>query len=145
MSDLWDKLKTELDKAGKVAQEALDEGKLRIELFRVKQAADKSAQAFGYAVYRARKEGREPDQQIVAQRIKNRFRVGIREELGRPLGSEHHRHEDKREQHLHGSERRAFQTRRCRAEARPLRRVKFRQYGKTDLGLQRCAGYSAGC
>jgi hypothetical protein len=61
MADFWDKVKSELDKAGKVAQGALDEGKLRIELFRVRQAADKNAESLGYAVYRARKEGREPD------------------------------------------------------------------------------------
>ena len=63
MAEFWDKLKTELDKAGKVAQEALDEGKLRIELFRVRQAADKNAQALGYAVYRARKAGSEPERE----------------------------------------------------------------------------------
>jgi hypothetical protein len=63
MADIWDKLKGELDKAGKVAQEAIDEGKLRIELFRVRQAADKNAQLLGYAVYRASKDGREPDKE----------------------------------------------------------------------------------
>jgi len=62
MSELWEKVKGELDKAGKVAQGAFDEGKMRIELFRLRQAADKSAESLGYAVYRARKEGREPDQ-----------------------------------------------------------------------------------
>lgn len=61
MAEFWDKLKSELDKAGKVAQEAIDEGKLRIELFRLRQAADKSAQALGYAVYKARKDGHDPD------------------------------------------------------------------------------------
>jgi hypothetical protein len=66
MSEFWDKLKNEIDKAGKVAQGALDEGKLRIELFRVRQAADKVAESLGYAVYRARKDGREPDQEAYA-------------------------------------------------------------------------------
>jgi hypothetical protein len=70
MSELWDKLKTELDKAGKAAQDVLDEGKLRIELFRVRQAADKSAESLGYAVYRARKEGGEPDAEAIAPIIK---------------------------------------------------------------------------
>ena len=69
MSELWDKLKTELDKAGKVAQGALDEGKLRIELVRIRQAADKNAESLGYAVYRARKEGREPDQETYSSLI----------------------------------------------------------------------------
>jgi hypothetical protein len=58
---LWDKLKTELDRAGKVAQGALDEGKIRLEAFRVRQLADKAAQALGYAVYRARQAGLEVD------------------------------------------------------------------------------------
>ena len=60
---LWDKLKTELDRAGKAAQTALDEGRVRLEAFRSRQLADKAAQALGYAVYRARKEGAEVDQE----------------------------------------------------------------------------------
>lgn len=58
---LWDKLKTELDRAGKVAQDALDEGKTRLEVFRARQLADKAAQALGYAVFRARQSGTEVD------------------------------------------------------------------------------------
>jgi hypothetical protein len=58
---LWDKLKNELDRAGRVAQGALDEGKLRLEVFRVRQLADKAAQTLGYAVYRSRSDGRELD------------------------------------------------------------------------------------
>lgn len=54
---LWDKLNTELNRAGRAAQGAFDEGRLRIEIFRVRQLADKSAQALGYAVYRARAAG----------------------------------------------------------------------------------------
>ena len=56
---LWDKVKTELDRAGRAAQVAIDEGKLRLEVIRARQLADKAAQALGYAVYRARKEGKE--------------------------------------------------------------------------------------
>ncbi|MDQ6716773.1 MAG: hypothetical protein M3Z17_00330 [Gemmatimonadota bacterium] len=52
-----DKLKTELDRAGKAAQEALDDGKTRLDAFRSRQQADKAAQALGYAVYRAKKGG----------------------------------------------------------------------------------------
>jgi hypothetical protein len=58
---LWDKLKTELDRAGKAAQVALDEGKLRLEVFRARQLADKSAEALGYAVFRARQAGQDVD------------------------------------------------------------------------------------
>ena len=50
---LWDKVKQELDRAGQVAQDALDEGRLRLEAHRARQNADKAAEALGYAVYRA--------------------------------------------------------------------------------------------
>ena len=58
---LLDRLKQELDRAGRVAQEAFDDGKTRLEAFRTRQLADKAAQALGYAVYRARKSGRDLD------------------------------------------------------------------------------------
>lgn len=58
---LLSRLSTELRSAGKAARGAIDEGKVRLELFRVRQQADKAAQALGYAVHRARKEGKEPD------------------------------------------------------------------------------------
>jgi hypothetical protein len=58
---LWDKLKTELDRAGKAAQTALDEGKLRLEVFRARQLADKAAESLGYAVFRAKQAGQEVD------------------------------------------------------------------------------------
>jgi hypothetical protein len=58
---LLDRLKQELDRAGKVAQDAFDDGKTRLEAFRTRQLADKSAQALGYAVFRAKKSGRELD------------------------------------------------------------------------------------
>jgi hypothetical protein len=57
---LWDKLSTELRSAGKAARGALDEGKIRLELFRVRQLADKAAQALGYAVHQAHQSGKEP-------------------------------------------------------------------------------------
>jgi hypothetical protein len=58
---LLDRLKQELDRAGKVAQDAFDDGKTRLEAFRTRQLADKAAQALGYAVYRARKSGSDID------------------------------------------------------------------------------------
>jgi hypothetical protein len=58
---LWDKVRTELDRAGKAAQDALDEGKTRLESFRARQLADKAAQALGYAVFRAKQAGTEVD------------------------------------------------------------------------------------
>ncbi len=58
---LFDKLKEELDRAGKAAQGAFDEGKIRLEAFRTRQLADKAAQALGYAVFRAKQGGNEVD------------------------------------------------------------------------------------
>jgi hypothetical protein len=58
---LFDKLKEELDRAGKAAQGAFDEGKIRLEAFRTRQLADKAAQALGYAVFRAKQGGSEVD------------------------------------------------------------------------------------
>jgi len=54
---LLDKLRQELDRAGRSAQRALDEGKLRLDLFRARQSVDKFAQRFGYAVFRGKKAG----------------------------------------------------------------------------------------
>jgi predicted alpha/beta-hydrolase family hydrolase len=58
---LIDRLKEELDRAGKAAQGAIDEGKIRLEAFRTRQLADKAAQALGYAVFRAKQSGSEVD------------------------------------------------------------------------------------
>jgi hypothetical protein len=53
----FNRLKDELNRAGKAASDAIDEGKLRLEQHRSRQALDKAAQKLGYAVYRARKAG----------------------------------------------------------------------------------------
>src|ERR1700682_251107 len=58
---LLDRLKQELDRAGRAAQDAFDDGKTRLEAFRTRQLADKAAQALGYAAYRAKKSGRDLD------------------------------------------------------------------------------------
>jgi hypothetical protein len=60
---LFNKLKVELKNAGTAARGAIDEGKVRIEIFRVRQSADAAAQALGYALHRAKRDGRqlEPD------------------------------------------------------------------------------------
>ena len=54
---IWDTLKREIDNAGRVAQGAIDEGKLRLELHRAKQRADEAAASLGFAVYRAKAAG----------------------------------------------------------------------------------------
>ena len=64
---LWDKVRQELEHAGKMAQGALDEGKVRLEAFRARQRADQAAQALGYAVYRARRNGQELDSDTYAR------------------------------------------------------------------------------
>ncbi len=58
---LWDKVKEGIDKAGKVAQGAIDEGKLRIDAYRAREQADKAAEALGYAVFRATESGLDLD------------------------------------------------------------------------------------
>ena len=64
---LWDRVKSELDRAGRVAQHAFDEGRLRLEMLRARRQADGAAQKLGYAVYRARKESRQiPDDEYAA-------------------------------------------------------------------------------
>ena len=56
---LWDRVRTELDRAGRVAQDAFDEGRLRLEMLRARRQADGAAQRLGYAVHRAKRETRE--------------------------------------------------------------------------------------
>ena len=58
---IWDKLRSELDRAGKAAQGAIDEGRVRLDAFRARKKADKAAQALGYAVFRAKSGGAELD------------------------------------------------------------------------------------
>ena len=64
---IWDKLRTELDRAGRAAQDALDEGRVRLDAFRARQQADKAAQAIGYAVFRARQQGGDVDAETYAR------------------------------------------------------------------------------
>ena len=56
---IWNSLRRELDKAGQVAQDALDEGRLRLESHRAKQRAEAAAASLGFAIYRARIAGGE--------------------------------------------------------------------------------------
>ena len=63
---LLSKLSTELRGAGAAARGAIDEGKVRLELFRVRQLADKAAQALGYAVHRAARDGKQIEPGVLA-------------------------------------------------------------------------------
>lgn len=56
---VWDRVRTELDRAGRVAQQAFDEGRLRLELLRARRHADGAAERLGYAIYRARRDSRD--------------------------------------------------------------------------------------
>ena len=64
---VWSKLREELDRAGRAAQGAIDEGKVRLDAMRARQLADKAAQALGYALYRARKQGQDIDADTYAR------------------------------------------------------------------------------
>jgi hypothetical protein len=56
---VWTRLKEELDRAGRMAQVAMDEGKIRLELMRTRQLADRAAQNLGYEYFRAKQAGKE--------------------------------------------------------------------------------------
>lgn len=59
-STLFDRLNQELEAFGKKAQAALDEGKLQIELLRVRRRRDHAARELGMLTYR-RERGRETE------------------------------------------------------------------------------------
>jgi hypothetical protein len=68
---LFDKLRQELDRAGRQASRALDEGRLRLDLYRARQSTDRFAQRLGYAVFRAKKEGNELAAEEMTSHINN--------------------------------------------------------------------------
>lgn len=57
--NIWDKVKEGIDKAGKAAQDVIDDGKTRIDAYRAREQADKAAEALGYALFRAAELGQE--------------------------------------------------------------------------------------
>ncbi|MEO7985884.1 MAG: hypothetical protein ABI766_05085 [Gemmatimonadales bacterium] len=61
---LFDRLNQELEAFGKKAQAALDEGKLQIELLRVKRRRDGAARDLGMLVYR-----KERGKEVEARRL----------------------------------------------------------------------------
>ncbi len=63
-SRLFDRLNQELEAFGKKAQAALDEGKLQIELLRLRRKQDNAARDLGLAIHR-RERGGEVDQRRV--------------------------------------------------------------------------------
>jgi hypothetical protein len=71
---IWDKVRQGIDKAGKAAQDVIDEGKLRIDAYRAREQADKAAEALGYAVFRAADSGHE-----LETSAKDRLMAALRE------------------------------------------------------------------
>jgi hypothetical protein len=61
---VWTRLKEELDRAGRMAQVAMDEGKIRLELMRTRQLADRAAQTLGYEYFRAKQAAKEIDAEV---------------------------------------------------------------------------------
>ncbi len=55
MAGLFDRLNQELEGFGKRAQNALDEGRLQLERFRVQRERDESARLLGYLVHKKEK------------------------------------------------------------------------------------------
>src|SRR5262245_48435815 len=68
---LLDKLRQELDRAGRQASRAFDEGRLRLDLYRAKQSVDRFARRFGYAVFRAKQAGGELPPEELASHMNN--------------------------------------------------------------------------
>lgn len=60
MAGIFDRLNTELEHFGRKAQAALDEGKLRLEFFRLRREQDEAARDLGRKVHR-RDRGGESD------------------------------------------------------------------------------------
>ena len=54
---IWNTIKDEIERAGRAANSAIDEGKLRLTLMRARQTADRAAQQLGYAVFKAKADG----------------------------------------------------------------------------------------
>ena len=71
---IWNKVKSGLDRAGEAAQHALDEGRVRLEIARIRKLADKAAQGLGYALTKARDAGGDLDTETYG-----RFRSTLRE------------------------------------------------------------------
>jgi hypothetical protein len=64
---LLDELQKEIERAGSAARGALDEGRLRLDLYRVRRLADAAAAALGYAMHRARKDGTTLDDETITR------------------------------------------------------------------------------
>ena len=69
-STLFDRLNQELEAFGKKAQAALDEGKLQIELLRLRRRQDSAARELGMMVYRRDRGGQAEPRRIEALMVR---------------------------------------------------------------------------
>ncbi|HEX6645150.1 MAG TPA: hypothetical protein VF037_10745 [Gemmatimonadales bacterium] len=70
MSTIFDRLNNELESLGRRAQAALDEGKLQIELMRLRRQRDSAARDLGYLVHRKERQIEVEQARIDAQLLK---------------------------------------------------------------------------
>ena len=70
MSTIIDRLNHELETIGRRAQAALDEGKVQIELMRVRRQRDTAARELGFYVHRKERQGDVEQARIDAQMLK---------------------------------------------------------------------------
>jgi hypothetical protein len=70
MTTIFDRLNHELETIGRRAQAALDEGKLQIELMRVRRQRDVAARELGVFVHRKERQGDVEQARIDAQMLK---------------------------------------------------------------------------
>ncbi|HLS47813.1 MAG TPA: hypothetical protein VK012_04795 [Gemmatimonadales bacterium] len=70
MSTIFDRLNHELESIGRRAQSALDEGKLQIELMRLRRQRDNAARELGFMVHRRERQIEVEQARIDAQLLK---------------------------------------------------------------------------
>jgi alkylhydroperoxidase family enzyme len=70
MATIFDRLNHELESIGKRAQAALDEGKLQIELMRLRRQRENAARDLGFLVHRKERQGEVEQARIDAQLLK---------------------------------------------------------------------------
>ena len=70
MATIFDRLNHELESIGRRAQAALDEGKLQIELMRLRRQRENAARDLGFLVHRKERQGEVEQARIDAQLLK---------------------------------------------------------------------------
>jgi hypothetical protein len=94
---IWDRLKDGIDKANRVALDALDEGKTRLDARKTRQAADQAAESLGYAVFRAWESGRNLEPETLdrlARALRDHEQEAVRLEQAAAQSADWRRRED---------------------------------------------------